>query len=150
MIIFSEQIFVIVKVSVFVFQQYGFVIIQVMYKWLFVNEEVKVLFDMVVQELGEQFKCFVGVILVYVQNIDKLQNLMFVVMWMVVCYVEIGVKFEYYFYVVEVLLLVICDVLGEVVIDELFVVWGEVYWFFVEILIGKECELYVEIEFELV
>ena len=144
----SEETLAIVKASAPALQQHGLAITQAMYQRLFVNEEVKALFDMAAQESGEQPKRLAGAILAYAQNIDKLQNLTPAVTRMVARHVETGVKPEHYPYVAEALLPAIRDVLGEAATDELLAAWGEAYWFLAEILIGKERELYAETELE--
>ena len=144
----SEDTLAIVKASAPALQQHGLAITQAMYKRLFVNEEVKALFDMAAQDSGEQPKRLAGAILAYAQNIDKLQNLAPAVARMVARHVETGVRPEHYPYVAEALLPAIRDVLGDAATDELLAAWGEAYWFLAEILIGKERELYAETELE--
>ena len=113
-----------------------------MYERLFVNEEVKSLFDQAAQENGEQPKRLAAAILAYSQNIDKLEALDAPVKRMVARHVEVGVKREHYPYVAEALLPAIRDVLPDIATDEILAAWGEAYWFLAEILIGKEEELY--------
>ncbi|HEX7752152.1 MAG TPA: globin domain-containing protein [Novosphingobium sp.] len=144
----SEETLALVKASAPALQQHGLAITQAMYRRLFVNEEVKALFDMAAQESGEQPKRLANAILAYAQNIDKLQNLGPAVMRMAARHVETGVKPEHYPYVAEALLPAIRDVLGEAATDELLAAWGEAYWFLADILIGKERELYAGTELE--
>lgn len=138
----SEETIAIVKATAPALQQHGLAITQAMYKRLFVNEEIKALFDMAAQESGEQPKRLAAAILAYAQNIDKLQNLTAPVMRMAARHVETGVKPEHYPYVAEALLPAIRDVLGEAATDEVLGAWGEAYWFLADILIGKEKDLY--------
>jgi hemoglobin-like flavoprotein len=125
-------------------REHGVAITTRMYERLFVNEEVKALFDQAAQESGEQPKRLAGAILAYAENIDKLQNLTAPVERMVRRHVETGVKAEHYPYVAEALLPAIRDVLGEAATDEILEAWGQAYWFLADILIGKEAECYAE------
>jgi len=142
--VLSEQTMATVKATAPALQQHGVAITTAMYRRLFVNEEVKALFDMAAQDSGEQPKRLAGAILAYAQNIDKLQNLGPAVQRMVARHIETGVKAEHYPYVAEALLPAIRDVLGDAATDEILAAWGEAYWFLAEILIGKETEAYAE------
>jgi nitric oxide dioxygenase/hemoglobin len=117
-----------------------------MYERLFVNEEVKALFDMAAQESGAQPQRLAAAILGYAQNIDKLQNLSGAVARMVARHVETGVKPEHYPYVAEALLPAIKDILGNAATKEVLAAWGEAYWFLAELLIGEEAALYAQAE----
>jgi hemoglobin-like flavoprotein len=116
-----------------------------MYKRLFVNEDVKQMFDQAAQESGEQPKRLAAAILAYAENIDKLQNLTAPVMRMAARHVETGVKPEHYPYVAEALLPAIGEVLGEAATDDIINAWAQAYWYLADILIGKEAELYGQI-----
>ncbi|WP_333605080.1 globin domain-containing protein [Novosphingobium sp.] len=143
----SEQTIAIVKATAPALQAHGVAITTRMYERLFVNEEVKDLFDQAAQESGEQPRRLAAAILAYAQNVDKLQNLTGPVQRMVQRHVETGVKAEHYPYVAEALLPAIRDVLGEeAATDEVLAAWGEAYWFLADILIGKEAEAYAELE----
>ncbi|AXB80543.1 globin domain-containing protein [Novosphingobium sp. P6W] len=140
----SEQTIAIVKATAPVLQQHGVAITTRMYERLFVNEEVRSLFDHAAQESGEQPRRLAAAILGYAQNVDKLQNLTPVVERMVQRHVETGVKAEHYPLVAEALLPAIRDVVGEAASDEVLAAWGEAYWFLADILIGKEAAVYTQ------
>lgn len=140
----SAETMNLVKATAPALQQHGVAITTAMYRRLFVNEEVKALFDQAAQESGEQPKRLAGAILAYAQNIDKLQNLTAPVQRMVARHVETGVKPEHYPIVAEALLPAIREVLGEAATDEVLAAWGEAYWFLAEILIGQETERYAQ------
>lgn len=141
----SENTIAIVKSTAPLLRQHGVAITSRMYERLFVNEEVKQMFDQAAQESGEQPRRLAAAILGYAENVDKLQNLTPVVQRMVARHVECGVKAEHYPYVAEALLPAIRDVIGEGATDEVLAAWGEAYWFLADILIGKEAALYEEI-----
>lgn len=138
----SEQTIAIVKATASVLQEHGVAITTRMYERLFVNEEVRALFDQAAQESGEQPRRLAAAILGYAQNVDKLQNLTPVVARMVQRHVETGVRPEHYPLVAEALLPAIRDVVGDAATDEVLAAWGEAYWFLADILIGKEREVY--------
>jgi len=138
----SEQTIAIVKATAPVLQEHGVAITTRMYERLFVNEDVRALFDQAAQASGEQPRRLAAAILGYAQNIDKLQNLTPAVARMVERHVETGVKPEHYPLVAEALLPAIRDVVGEAATDEVLAAWGEAYGFLADILIGKERERY--------
>jgi hemoglobin-like flavoprotein len=140
----SAKTIAIVKSTAPALQQHGVAITTRMYERLFVNEEVKALFDQAAQKSGEQPKRLAAAILAYAQNIDKLEALGGPVSRMVARHVETGVKPEHYPFVADALLPAIRDVLGEAATDEVLAAWGEAYWFLANILIAKEDELYLQ------
>lgn len=140
----TENTIAIVKSTAPLLKQHGVAITSRMYERLFVNEEVKQMFDQAAQESGEQPRRLAAAILGYAENVDKLQNLTPVVQRMVARHVECGVKAEHYPYVAEALLPAIRDVVGEAATDEVLAAWGEAYWFLADILIGKEAALYAD------
>ncbi|HKT84531.1 MAG TPA: globin domain-containing protein [Novosphingobium sp.] len=142
----TEQTIAIVKATAPALQEHGVAITTRMYERLFLNEEVKAMFDQAAQESGEQPRRLAAAILGYAQNVDKLQNLDAPVRRMVQRHVETGVKAEHYPIVAEALLPAIRDVLGDAASDEVLAAWGEAYWFLAEILIGKEAMAYAEQE----
>lgn len=142
----SEQTIAIVKATAPALQEHGVAITTRMYERLFLNEDVKAMFDQAAQESGEQPRRLAAAILGYAQNVDKLQNLDGAVQRMVQRHVETGVKAEHYPIVAEALLPAIRDVLGDAATDEVLGAWGEAYWFLAEILIGKEAMAYAEAE----
>lgn len=138
----SEQTIAIVKATAPALQEHGVAITTRMYERLFVNEDVRILFDQAAQDSGEQPKRLAAAILGYAQNVDKLQNLTPVVARIVQRHVETGVKAEHYPLVAEALLPAIRDVLQDAATDEVLEAWGEAYWFLAHILIGKEQVVY--------
>jgi nitric oxide dioxygenase/hemoglobin len=116
-----------------------------MYKRLFQDDDVKVMFDAAAQESGEQPRRLANAILAYAKNIDHLENLGSAVTRMVKRHVETGVHAEHYPHVAAALLPAIRDVLGaEVATDEVLAAWGEAYWMLADILIAAEAEAYAE------
>lgn len=140
----TQNTIAIVKSTAPLLKQHGVAITSRMYERLFVNEEVKQMFDQAAQESGEQPRRLAAAILGYAENVDKLQNLTPVVQRMVARHVECGVKAEHYPYVAEALLPAIRDVVGEAATDEVLAAWGVAYWFLADILIGKEAALYAD------
>lgn len=138
----SEQCIAIVKSTAPALQKYGEAITTRMYERLFVDENVRALFDQAAQTSGEQPRRLAAAILGYAQNVDKLQNLTPVVEKMVQRHVDTGVKAEHYPLVANALLPAIRDVLGDAATDEVLAAWGEAYWFLADILIAKEEECY--------
>lgn len=141
----SDQTIAIVKATAPLLQKHGVEITTRMYERLFVNEEVRDMFDRAAQESGEQPRRLAAAILGYAQNVDKLQNLTPVVARMVQRHVETGVKPEHYPLVANALLPAIRDVAGEAATDEVLAAWGEAYWFLADILIAKEQEAYAPV-----
>ncbi|HEX7852401.1 MAG TPA: globin domain-containing protein [Sphingobium sp.] len=143
----SPETMAIVKASAPALQQHGVAITTRMYERLFEDESIRSLFDIAAQDNGEQPRRLAAAILGFAQNVDKLQNLTPAVQRMVARHVETGVKAEHYPAVAHALLPAIRDVLGaDAATDELLGAWGEAYWFLANILIGKENELYAEME----
>lgn len=140
----APETIALIKATAPALREHGLAITQRMYERLFVNEDIKGLFDQAAQVSGEQPKRLAAAILAYAENIDKLQNLTGPVERMVQRHVQTGVKAEHYPYVAEALLPAIRDVLGEVASDEILDAWGQAYWFLADILIGKEADAYAE------
>lgn len=141
----SEQTIATVKATAPALQAHGVAITTRMYERLFVNDEVKSLFDQDAQESGDQPRRLAAAILAYAQNVDKLQNLAAPVERMVQRHIDTGVKAEHYPLVADALLPAIRDVLGDAATDEVLAAWGEAYWFLADILIGKEKQRYEEL-----
>jgi hemoglobin-like flavoprotein len=144
----SDQTIAIVKATAPALRAHGLDITRRMYERMFVNEEVKAMFDMAAQESGEQPRKLAAAIIAYAENVDKLQNLTAPVLRMAARHVEVGVKPEHYPIVADNLLPAIRDVLGDVATDEVLGAWGEAYWFLAEILIGKEAQIYAQQDVE--
>ena len=139
----SAETIAIVKATAPALQKHGVEITTRMYARLFVNENIKAMFDQAAQASGEQPKRLAAAILGYAQNIDKLEALSGAVARMVARHVDTGVRAEHYPHVANALLPAIRDVLGEAVAtDEVLAAWGEAYWFLAELLIAAEGEEY--------
>lgn len=139
----SSETIAIVKATAPALQAHGVEITTRMYERLFVNEEVKEMFDQAAQASGEQPRRLAAAILGYAQNIDKLEALSGAVARMVKRHVDTGVRAEHYPHVANALLPAIRDVLGEVASDEVLAAWGEAYWFLARLLITAEAEEYI-------
>ena len=133
----SPETIAIVKATGPALQKHGLAITTRMYERLFVDEDIRAMFDQAAQDSGEQPKRLAAAILGYAQNIEHLEALGGAVERMVQRHVETGVKAEHYPYVANALLPAIRDVLGEAATDEVLAAWGEAYWFLADILIGK-------------
>lgn len=142
----SPQTIAIVKATAPVLVQHGVAITTRMYERLFVDPQVKALFDQAAQESGEQPKRLAAAIVAFAQNVDNLPALAGAIERMAERHVETNVKPEHYPKVAEALLPAIRDVLGDAATDEVLNAWGEAYWFLADVLIAREAQLYVEAE----
>lgn len=138
----SPETMAIVKSTAPVLQQHGLAITKRMYERLFVDPEIKALFDQSAQESGEQPKRLAAAILAFAQNVDKLDALKPAIARMAARHVETHIKPEHYPAVANALLPAIKDVLGDAVNEEILAAWGEAYWFLADVLIGEEAALY--------
>jgi len=138
----SPETMAIVKSTAPVLQQHGLAITKRMYERLFVDPEIKALFDQSAQESGEQPKRLAAAILAFAQNVDKLDALKPAIARMAARHVETHIKPEHYPAVANALLPAIKDVLGDAVNEEILAAWGEAYWFLADVLIGEEIALY--------
>ena len=138
----SPEVIQIVKSTAPALQQHGVAITTRMYERVFVDPEIKKLFDQAAQESGEQPKRLAAAILAFAQNVDKLPVLETAIERMAERHVETGVQPEHYPAVAEALLPAIRDVLGDVATDEVLDAWGQAYWFLADVLIGREKTLY--------
>ena len=84
----SDQTIATVKATAPALKQHGLKITKRMYERMFVNEEVKAMFDQAAQESGEQPKRLAAAILAYAENVDKLENLTAAVARMATRHVE--------------------------------------------------------------
>jgi hemoglobin-like flavoprotein len=142
----SLETIAIVKSTAPALQQHGIAITTRMYQRLFVDPEIKALFDMAAHETGEQPKRLAGAILAFAQNVDKLDVLKPAIERIAARHVETHIKPEHYPAVANALLPAIKDVLGDAVDDAVLSAWGEAYWFLADVLIGREAQLYVDPE----
>ena len=140
----SPETIDVVKASAPALKAHGLAITQRMYERLFVDPEIKALFDDAAQDSGEQPKRLAAAILAYAENIDQLGNLTPAVKGIVARHVATGVKAEHYPAVAEALLPAIRDVVGEAATDEFLAAWGEAYWLLANILIDAETTAYAK------
>jgi hemoglobin-like flavoprotein len=134
----------IIKATAPVLVQHGVAITTRMYERLFVDAEIKALFDQAAQASGEQPRRLAAAIVAFAQNVDNLPALASAVERMARRHVETRVRQEHYPSVANALLPAIRDVLGEAATDEILAAWGEAYWFLADVLIAREGELYAE------
>ena len=139
----SPEVIQIVKSTAPALQQHGVAITTRMYERVFVDPEIKKLFDQAAQESGEQPKRLAAAILAFAQNVDKLPVLETAIERMAERHVETGVQPEHYPAVAEALLPAIRDVLGDAATDEVLDAWGQAYWFLADVLINREKTLYM-------
>lgn len=140
----SEQTIAIVKSTAPILQVHGVEITTRMYERLFVDPEIKALFDMAAQESGEQPKRLAAAILAFAQNADKLEALKPAIERIAARHVATHIKPEHYSAVANALLPAIKDVLGDAVDDTVLNAWGEAYWFLADVLKARETMLYTE------
>ncbi len=143
----SPHTIAIVKATAPALVQQGVAITMRMYERLFVDADVKALFDAAAQASGEQQRRLAAAIVAFAQNVDNLPALAGAVERMAARHVETNVKPEHYPKVAEALLPAIRDVLGaEVATDAVLAAWGEAYWFLADVLIAREAQLYIDQE----
>lgn len=138
----SPETMAIVKATAPALQQHGVAITTRMYERLFVDPEIKALFDMAAHESGEQPKRLAAAILAFAQNVDKLDALAAPIERIALRHVQTHIKPEHHPAVANALLPAIRDVLGDAASDEVLAAWGEAYWFLAQVLIGRETVLY--------
>jgi hemoglobin-like flavoprotein len=138
----SAETIAIVKATAPVLVQHGVAITTRMYERLFVDVEIKALFDQAAQASGEQPRRLAAAIVAFAQNVDNLPALAGAVERMASRHVATHVKPQHYPAVAAALLPAIRDVLGEAATDEVLAAWGEAYWFLADVLIAREQEMY--------
>jgi nitric oxide dioxygenase len=138
----SPETIAIVKSTAPALQSHGLAITTRMYERLFVDPQIKALFDQAAQASGEQPKRLAGAILAFAKNVDNLPALTDAVERMAQRHVATQVRPEHYPAVANALLPAIKDVLGDAVDDKTLAAWGEAYWFLAEVLKGREAQLY--------
>jgi hemoglobin-like flavoprotein len=132
----------IVKATAPALVAHGVAITTRMYERLFVDPQIKDLFDQAAQASGEQPRRLAAAIVAFAQNVDNLPALKGAVERMAQRHVETRVKPEHYPAVANALLPAIRDVLGEAATDQVLDAWGQAYWFLADVLIAREAELY--------
>ena len=140
----APETIAIVKSTAPALQQHGVAITTRMYERLFVDPEIKALFDQAAQASGEQPKRLAAAILAFAQNADKLAVLKPAVERIAARHVETHIHPDHYPAVAAALLPAIRDVLGDAATDEVLDAWGKAYWFLADVLIGRETEMYAE------
>ncbi|HEY9235108.1 MULTISPECIES: globin domain-containing protein [Phenylobacterium] len=138
----SPKTLTIVKATAPVLVQHGVAITTRMYERLFVNAEIKAMFDVAAQQSGEQPRRLAAAIVAFAQNVDNLPALAGAVEKMADRHVETKVKPEHYPIVAAALLPAIRDVLGEAATDEVLEAWGEAYNLLADVLIAREAQKY--------
>lgn len=137
----SPQTIATIKATAPALQTHGVAITTRMYERLFVDPEIKAMFDDAAQQSGEQPKRLAGAILAFAQNVDRLDALSGAVERMAHRHVEVGVKPAHYPIVAAALLPAIKDVLGDAVDDATLTAWGEAYGVLADVLIAREAAL---------
>ncbi len=143
----SEATKAIVRATVPALAAHGTAITAAMYKRLFQDAEVRELFNQSNQgEEGRQTKALAQAILAYAQNIDNLAVLGSAVERIAQKHVGLNIEPRHYPHVATALLAAIGEVLGEAATDEVLAAWGEAFWFLADILIGRERNIYEELQ----
>jgi len=140
----SPETIIVIKSTAPALQQHGVEITTRMYERLFVDPEIKALFDLAAQKSGEQPKRLAAAILAFAQNADKLDALKPAIERIATRHIATHIKPEHYPAVANALLPAIKDVLGDAVDERVLAAWGEAYWFLAEVLISREKTLYAE------
>ena len=140
----SPETIIVIKSTAPALQQHGVEITTRMYERLFVDPEIKSLFDLAAQKSGEQPKRLAAAILAFAQNADKLDALKPAIERIAARHIATHIKPEHYPAVANALLPAIKDVLGDAVDESVLAAWGEAYWFLAEVLISREKTLYAE------
>lgn len=133
----------IVKATVPALKEHGNKIVSEMYSRLFMNAEVKQLFNQSNQEgNASQQKALTDAILAYATYIETPEVLAEAIERIANKHVGLQILPEHYPYVADALLGAIKAVLGEAANDDVLEAWGEAYWFLANILIAREKTLY--------
>ncbi|GJD42564.1 Flavohemoprotein [Methylobacterium cerastii] len=132
-----------IKATVPALEGHGLTITQRMYERLFVDAEMRALFNQSHHgETGSQPKALAQAVLAYARNIDNLGVLAGAVERIAQKHVALNILPKHYPHVANALLGAIQDVLGEAATPEICAAWGEAYWFLAELLIGREATIY--------
>lgn len=139
----SQQTIDIVKSTAPILQEHGETLTKHFYKRMFShNPEVAPYFNPANQTEGTQQRALAGAICAYAANIDNLEVLGGAVELIAQKHASLMIKPEHYPIVGENLLASIREVLGEGATDDVINAWGEAYGFLVDILTGREKEIY--------
>ncbi|ARS28923.1 NO-inducible flavohemoprotein [Sphingomonas sp. KC8] len=143
----SDQTIHIVKATAPVIEVHGLDIVRRMYERMFENALIRDLFNQSHHgDGGSQPRALAAAILAYAQNIDQLAALAPAVERIAQKHVGLQIKPEHYPYVADALLGAIKDVLGDAATEDVLAAWGEAYWFLAHVLIGREKQIYHEVE----
>ena len=135
----------IVKATVPALEAHGFAIVKAMYARLFVNPEIRALFNQTHHASGDaQPKALAGAILAYARHIENPSVLAAAIERIAQKHVSLQILPEHYPFVAEALLGAIKEVLGEAATPEILEAWGEAYWLLADVLIGREKTIYDE------
>jgi nitric oxide dioxygenase len=140
----SPHTVAVVKATAPALVKHGVAITLRMYELLFVDPEIKALFDQAAQASGEQPRRLAAAIVAFAHNVDNLPALAAAVERIARRHVDTRVRPEHYPIVAEALLAAIGDVLGEAATDEVIGAWTEAYLFLADVLIAREAEIYGE------
>jgi nitric oxide dioxygenase len=140
----SADTMAIVKSTAPALRQHGLAITKRMYERLFVDPEIKALFDQAAQLSGEQPKRLADAILAFASNVDKLDVLAPAIERIASRHIQTRIKPEHYPAVANALLPAMKDVLGDAIDERVLAAWGEAYWFLADVLIARETTLYAE------
>ena len=138
----SPETISIIKSTAPVMQQQGVAITTRMYERLFVDPEMKALFDEAAQNSGEQPQRLAAALLAFASNADNLDALKGSIDRIAARHAAMSVKPEHYCAVANALLPAIKDVLGDAADDRILNAWGEAYWFLAEVLKSRENSIY--------
>ena len=141
----SPETMAIVKLTAPALQQHGVAITSRMYERLFVDPEIKALFDQASQASGEQPKRLAAAILAFAHNVDKLNVLEPALQRISARHVATKIKPEHYPAVAKALIPAIRDVLGDAATDDILQAWAEAYWFLADILVAREKVMYGDV-----
>ena len=138
----SPEIIPIIKSSASVLQKHGVEITTRMYERLFVDPDIKSLFDEAAHKSGEQPKRLAAAILAFANNVDRLDAIQSAIDSICARHVATHVKAEHYPAVANALLPAIKEVLGDTATDDILNAWGEAYWYLANRMIEQEKNLY--------
>lgn len=138
----SPETITLIKSTAPALQQHGVEISTRMYERLFVDPDIKALFDQAAHTSGAQPKRLAAAILAFANNVDRLEVISGAVDNICARHVATRIKPEHYPAVANALLPAIKDVLGSAATDEILDAWGQAYWFLADLMISREKALY--------
>ena len=141
----SPETIAVIKSTAPALQQHGVAITTRMYERLFVDPDIKALFDEAAHRSGEQPKRLAAAILAFANNVDRLEVIERAVNAICARHVATRVKAEHYPAVAQALLPAIKDVLGDAATGEILSAWGQAYWYLADLMIEREKALYRDV-----